>query len=314
MTHPGIEMCGCTVRQAVTDGSIHADAVLELNRRYPADATTVIMDLTVEAEAFGANVLFEENVIPTVVGRIVSDYESVASLPIPSLLSGRIPEYLKADTLIAQKIEDKPVFAGCIGPFSLAGRLFDLSEMMMAMYIEPDTVNLLLEKCTVFLTEYVKAIKATGVDGVIMAEPAAGLISNEDCSAFSSRYVKRIIDVVQDDSFMVILHNCGNTGHCTAAMVDTGARGLHFGNNADMVEALEACPADCLIMGNIDPVSILQMSSPEDVKSAVTRLLERTSSYSNFIISTGCDVPPGIPEKNIKAFYEAVKEFNNSCS
>lgn len=311
MTHPGIEMCRHTVYQAVADGYIHAKAVIELNKRYPADATTVIMDLTVEAEAFGAEVLFEEDVIPTVVGRLVSDYESVASLSIPSLLAGRIPEYLKADILIAQRIVDKPVFAGCIGPFSLAGRLFDLSEMMMAMYIEPETINLLLDKCTAFLTEYVKAIKATGVDGVIMAEPAAGLVSNEDCSAFCSKYIKRIIDAVQDDSFMVILHNCGNTGHCTPAMVETGAKGLHFGNKADMIEALEVCPSDCLVMGNIDPVGVLQMASPNEVKSVVTKLLERTSTYSNFILSTGCDVPPGVPEENIKAFYEALTEFNN---
>ena len=29
--------------------------------------------------------------------------------------------------------------------------------------------------------------------------------------------VRRIVDAVQDDSFMVVLHNCGNTGHCTDA-------------------------------------------------------------------------------------------------
>jgi len=180
----------------------------------------------------------------------------------------------------------------------------------MAMYIEPETITLLLDKCTAFLSEYVKAIKSTGVDGVIIAEPAAGLISNEDCCEFSSKYIKSIVDVVQDDSFMVILHNCGNTGHCTAAMVDTGARGLHFGNKADMIDALVACPADCLVMGNIDPVGVLQMASPDDVKSAVTTLLNKTSAYPNFILSTGCDVPPGVPEENIKAFYDAVKEFN----
>ena len=54
MTHPGIELCGCTVRDAVTDGEVHARAILALNDRYPADACSVIMDLTVEAEAFAA--------------------------------------------------------------------------------------------------------------------------------------------------------------------------------------------------------------------------------------------------------------------
>ena len=307
MTHPGIEMYGCTVFQAVTDGAVHAGAVMALNERYPADATTTIMDLTVEAEAFGAQVSFEENDIPNVVGRLVSDYDSVAALQVPSLDCGRVREFLKADTIIAGNINDKPVYAGCIGPFSLAGRLFDLSEMLMAMYIEPETVSLLLEKCTTFLMEYIKAIKATGVDGVIIAEPAAGLISNEDCCNFSSSYIRRMVEEVQDGSFTVILHNCGNTGHCTDAMIATGAAGLHFGNRADMVTALETCPPDRLVMGNIDPVGILKLVSPEEVREAVTDLLEKTAPYPNFILSTGCDVPPGIPEANIQAFYEAAR-------
>ena len=73
MTHPGIELIkGCTVKQAVTDGETHAQAIIKLNDAYPAAACTAIMDLTVEAEAFGSNVVFEENEIPNVVGRIVS--------------------------------------------------------------------------------------------------------------------------------------------------------------------------------------------------------------------------------------------------
>ena len=45
---------------------------------------------------------------------------------------------------------------------------------------------------------------------LIIAEPAAGLLSPEQCAEFSSPYVKKVVDAVQDDNFMVILHNCGN--------------------------------------------------------------------------------------------------------
>ena len=55
MTHPGIEELGYTVKQAVKDGEIHAEAVKWIANNYPTQATSVIMDLTVEAEAFGAN-------------------------------------------------------------------------------------------------------------------------------------------------------------------------------------------------------------------------------------------------------------------
>ena len=312
MTHPGIELIGKTVKEAVTDGRVHADAICALNDRYPSSAVTAIMDLTVEAEAFGAGVIFSEDEIPNVTGRLVSDFESVSALQVPGLDKGRVPQSLLANRLTAERIKDKTIYAGCIGPFSLAGRLFDLSELMMAIYIEPDTVTLLLEKCTEFITSYVRAMKETGVSGVIMAEPAAGLISNEDCLAWSTAYVKKIVEAVQDDSFSIVLHNCGNTGHCTEAMVKSGAAALHFGNRANMVDALKNCPADIPVMGNIDPVGILGQASPETVKAETLKLLEATAAWDNFILSTGCDVPPHIPFANIEAFYGALEEFNRN--
>lgn len=310
MTHPGIELIGRTVLEAVTDGNIHADAICALNDRFPAAAVTAIMDLTVEAEAFGAEVVFSENEIPNVVGRLVCDYDSVAALEVPGLDKGRVGQYLLANRLTAQRIKDKPIYGGCIGPFSLAGRLFDLSELMMAIYIEPDTVTLLLEKCTEFITSYVKAMKETGISGVILAEPAAGLVSNDDCNAYSTAYVRKIVEAVQDENFTVILHNCGNTGHCTDAMVNSGAGALHFGNRADMVEALKACPSGIPVMGNIDPVGILGQASAQTVRKETLKLLNATSEWDNFVLSTGCDVPPHIPFENIAAFYGALEVYN----
>ena len=120
-----------------------------------------------------------------------------------------------------------------------------------------------------------------------------------------------VVDAVQDDSFMVVLHNCGNTGHCTDAMVQSGAAGLHFGNRADMVEALKACPSDRHVMGNLDPVSIIQQATPDKVYSEALALLEATAEYPNFILSTGCDVPPHVPFANIEALYRALDTFNS---
>ncbi len=312
MTHPGIEMIGKTVRDAVTDGQVHYNAIQALSEKYPTAAATVIMDLTVEAEAFGAEIVFPENEVPSVVGRLLNDEEAIDKLEIPALNKGRIPQYLKANMLAAKAITDRPVFAGCIGPYSLAGRLYDMSEIMMLIYINPEAANSLLKKCSDFILRYCMALKATGVNGVVMAEPAAGLLSDEDCTQYSSVFIKEIVEKVQDDHFTVILHNCGNTGHCTRAMVATGAAAYHFGNKINMVEALKEVPADALAMGNLDPVSLFKAAAPEVMKKATLDLLEATRSYPNFVLSSGCDTPPHTPAENIDAFFAALNEFNNA--
>ena len=305
MTHPGIEMIGKNVIDAVTDGQVHYEAIMALRRQFPASvASTTIMDLSVEAEAFGAEVVFTENEVPTVTGRLLSSAADVQALSVPSTDAARVPQYLKANRLAAAEL-DRPLFGGCIGPFSLAGRLYDMTELMMAMYIEPETANSLLDKCTEFLIEYVRAIKACGSAGVIMAEPASGLLSNDDCMSFSSIYVRRIVEEIQDDDFAVVLHNCGNAGQCTDAMIATGAAALHFGNSIDMAEVLSKVPADLAVMGNVDPVGLMKMGSPEQVRAKVGELLKISSGHPNFVLSTGCDVPPAAPEANIRMFFSA---------
>ncbi|WP_455584269.1 uroporphyrinogen decarboxylase family protein [Bacteroides sp.] len=311
MTHPGIELIGETVRRAVTDGEVHYKAIQAVTDYYHTDSCTVIMDLTVEAEAFGAKIKFPEDEVPTVIDRLITDGESVRKLQIPDLNQGRIPEYLKANKLAVEHIKDKPVFSGCIGPYSLAGRLYDMSEIMVAIYIEPDMILELLAKCTEFLINYCAALKEIGTAGVIIAEPAAGLLSNEDCQTYSTEFVKQIVDAVQDDNFTVILHNCGNTGQCTRAMVDSGARALHFGNKIDMLDAIKECPSNVLVMGNIDPVSVIKQGDSKLVAQETMKLLECMHEYSNFAISTGCDVPPQVPEENIRAFFDTVNAFNS---
>lgn len=312
MTHPGIELTGRSVKQTVSDGHTHFEAIKALNERYPAAACTTIMDLTVEAEAFGAEVRFPDDDIPTVVGRLLKSHEEVERLEVPDLERGRVAQFLLATRLAAEQITGKPVFGGATGPFTMAGRLYDMSEMMMACIEEPETAELLLQKCTRFLISYCAEMKRQGAQGVIIAEPAAGLLSNDLCSEFSSVWVKQIVDSLQDDSFMIILHNCGNSGHCTPAMTETGAWGYHFGNVMNMTDALQKTPATALVMGNLDPVSLFKAGSADEVRKATSELLEQTRPHPNFVLSTGCDVPPHVPHENIEAFYDALAAFNRS--
>ena len=320
ITHPGIEQNGHTVREAVSDGQVHYEAVMTLARLFPSAAACTIMDLTTEAEAFGAEIAFSDDAVPAVASRLLPDVQSIYDLQVPSLSAGRIPQYLKANLLAARDLkapslwrgmeEAPPLFAGCIGPFSLAGRLYDMSDIMVLIYEHPEAAHVLLDKCTQFIEKYCEALKLTGANGVLMAEPAAGLLSNDDCLTFSSQYVKRIVDRVQDDHFIVILHNCGNQGHCTRAMVTTGAAAYHFGNKCQMEEVIRDVPPTALAMGNLDPVSLFKDGTPEQMREAAFDLLDKMRPYPNFVLSSGCDTPPHTPIENINAYFEALNQWN----
>lgn len=307
LSFPATQKMGVNVEELVKSAPLQAEAMALIARETNTLAAISLMDLSVEAEAFGAKVRFSENEIPAVVGQLVSDEDEADALEVPGLDAGRIGIFVDAVKLAREKITDKPLLAGMIGPYSLAGRLMDVTEIMYTCYDEPETVHMVLEKATQFLVAYGTAMKEAGADGVMMAEPLAGILSPDMAEEFSMPYVKRIIDVLQTEGFAVIYHNCGNSvSSMLDGIFDQGAAAYHFGNAVDMEAVMKAAPEDVLCMGNIDPASQFANGTPESMTAAVHDLMARCGGYRNFVPSSGCDIPAHSRWENIEAFFKAL--------
>ncbi len=310
LSFPCVSLLGCTVKELISDSDKQAEGMALVAARTDSAAAVSLMDLSVEAECFGAAVRFSDDEVPTVTGQLIHDEDEVNALQVPAVGSARSGLYIDAIRKAVPRIADRPVFAGIIGPFSLAARLLDVSEIMIDCYDEPDMVHTVLEKATDFLIAYAKAYKEAGANGVMMAEPVAGLLSPALEEEFSSPYVKKITDAVQDDEFLMIYHNCGdNVPRMTESLRSIGAAAYHFGNSIDLKEMLDQFPADVPVMGNVDPAGVLRMGTSEQVREKTLELLNQCAGYGNFVISSGCDIPPMTPWANLDAFFGAVKEF-----
>lgn len=310
LSFPSIQILGISVIDLISDSDNLARGMKSIAERTDAAASLSMMDLSVEAECFGSEIRFSDDEVPTVIGGIISNMEQAKSLIVPPVGAGRTGKYIEAIKKAAALINDRPVFAGVIGPFSLAGRLMDVNAAMLNCYDEPEMVHVLLDKVTSFIIDYIRAYKDVGADGVVIAEPLAGLLSPVLASEFSSAYVKKIVDAVQDSGFIVVYHNCGGTAiKIIDSILDTGAKALHFGNAICMGEMMKHIPEDIVVMGNIDPARQFRNGTPESVREETLALLSECSGYPNFIISSGCDIPPLSSWENIDAFFAAVKDF-----
>lgn len=310
LSFPAVQLMGITVRELISSAEAQAEAMELVAKRTDAAASVSLMDLSVEAECFGSEIRFSDEEVPTVVGSIVTTEEEARALEVPAVGAGRTGLCVEAIRKAAQRITDRPVFAGVIGPFSLAARLMDVTEAMVLCYDEPDMVHILLEKSTRFITEYCRAFKEAGANGVVIAEPVAGLLNPALEEEFSAPYIKQIVDAVQDDSFLVIYHNCGGAViRQIDSILSTGAAAYHFGNAIDMAEMMPHIPADTVAMGNVDPAGEFRGGTPESIRAVTHKVMESCREYPNFVISSGCDIPPLSRWENIDAFFAAVAEF-----
>ncbi len=309
LSFPSTQLLGITVRELISSAEMQVKGMQAIAEKCNVGASLNIMDLSVEAEAFGAKIRFYDDDIPAVEKGIIDDIADAESITVPDIGAGRTSICIDGIKRAKEKITDIPVFCGVIGPYSLAGRLFDMTELMMECFDSPDEVKILLSKATEFIIKYIKVFKEVGADGVIMAEPAAGLLSPSLAEEFSMPFVQKIFDEINSEDFIICYHNCGNAANDMLDMIsELNADIIHLGNAINLKKALEKLPKDKIVMGNVNPV-LFRTGTPDDIRKDVQRVFDECSMYDNFMISTGCDVPAASKWENINAYFEKVNEL-----
>ncbi|MEA3325846.1 MAG: uroporphyrinogen decarboxylase family protein [Chloroflexota bacterium] len=304
--YAGLELINAKVIDVVTSAQAQSEAILALHERFQMDILMTAMDLSVEAEMFGCEIRMDGDEIPTVIGRKISSVEEIAGLSIPEPNSDRAEVQLQTVENLVRASEN-PVLGSIIGPFSLAGRLFGLSEILELSITEPETLEKIMEKVTVFLIQYALAFRAVNAAGVIMAEPAAGLLSPKGLSRFSSKYIKQMSIHTSNSHFSIVYHNCGARIVHLNKILEADLEIYHFSTPMDIPEALSKVDENIILSGNLDPTNVFLTGSPEMVHEKTNALLRHTSQYPNFMISSGCDIPPHTPIENLDAFFETVR-------
>lgn len=310
LAYPAADLLFITIKELVDSSSYQALGMRLIADRYDMPAALAYMDLSVEAEAFGAHCVYSAEEVPTIIGQLISDEADARALQVPQVGAGRTGVNVEAIRKAKMLIHDRPVLAECCGPFSLAGRLMNVNEIMVNCYTEPEAVHIVLEKATEFIIEYATALKNAGADGCIMAEPLAGLLSPDLMREFSSNYVRRIVDAVQAKHFLFIYHNCGSSvNQLVEPMMETGCVAYHFGESANMVHMLESFPKNFMIMGNISPSKKFNNAAPDETRIATRGLLHACDKFNNFVLSSGCDIPPCTDFDNIDMFFKTAQDY-----
>jgi uroporphyrinogen decarboxylase len=309
--YSGLEITGESIEDLVSVPGSQFKAIMALQDRYRTPVLLTAIDTTAEAEAYGCEIKFSAREVPSIVGRLLTTAADVAALadPVPGDARTRVP-LETAWRLTAEVGEGVPVLGTMLGPFALATRLFGFKEAIAATATEPETIEALLDNVTGFLCRYALEFRETGAWGVLVAEAAAGRLSSEGVSRFSTHFVKRIVKAVETPDFSVIVHNCHAAIDHLGAIMESGAGLYHFGAGMDMVGALAKVRPEIVLSGNLDARKIFQNGTPPIAGDATRALLEATRPYKNFVVSSGCDIPPGAPLANLNAFFRAVADFN----
>ena len=96
LSFPSVQLLDVSVRELVGSSELQAKGMKAVADRVPVAATVSMMDLSVEAECFGSQIVFSDDEVPTVIGAVVSDEDEADALAVPEVGAGRTNIYIDA--------------------------------------------------------------------------------------------------------------------------------------------------------------------------------------------------------------------------
>jgi MtaA/CmuA family methyltransferase len=293
---------GRSYRDYYLDGDVLVESQLAVTEAFKLDQISAISDPWRESSAYGMEFDYPENGV---------------GKPKQPLLQGpqdktRIrPFALEAEDRPKQRVDSVRRMAAAVGgthsvlgwvegPLALYADLRGVENMFMDLIDHPsmylDVVDTLIGNQIRFARAQVEA----GADMIGMGDAVASLVSPSMFQTFVLPYERQLIDAIHEAGAAVKLHICGDISNNIALMAQTGADIIDADWMVPLDRARKAVGPSVTLCGNFDPTAILLQGTPREVADAARKCLD--TAGRPFILQPGCEVPPGTPEENIRAF------------
>jgi len=313
MGFPGLTLTKSTVKLAQQNYSEHFQVVKALADAFKPDAMFPLMDLSVEANALGCYTVFPKQGSATVL-RDAFDAETLNSFDKINIATDmRLLGYVETAKLMSLGLPSS-ILRGAyvVGPYTLSALLMGADEAALATISESEVLHSLCQIAVRKIEQYVQLLLTAGVQVICFLEPSAVMLGPQQFQEFSAQYIRRVVDQCRLRGIATVYHICGNSTHLIDGMVHSGVNALSLdsaGAGIDLPAIAQRIPQNIILIGNISPVGSLLHGTPADVQQDVLDLLKQMDPYSNFILSTGCDLPQEIPLENLDAFMRTGRDY-----
>jgi uroporphyrinogen decarboxylase len=280
-----------------------------------------------EASSMGCEVDFPDNDIPVVheVGwvRTEQDLRRLENMDtVNNGLNGKQIEFRRQMMKIAEKypvrFQGGPIFYPgenpalthtSNGPFTNAAYLMGSTQAFAAMVEKPDFMHELLDIITEKTIAWLDFCwQEEGLENRDLAwtDDLGAYLSVKTWQEVLLPYNQRL----RDHFDWASLHMCGHTNH----LLDIFTHRLRineyqgFGWKVDLDKIGEIMGGKVVLLGNVNPM-LIAGGTPEEVKEATRRVIEKLAPYQGLIIQDGNNIAPGSPTENINAMMEAAQEY-----
>lgn len=210
--------------------------------------------------------------------------------------------------------EDLGQEVGCgmsfAAPFTAASGLLGPEKLLMGLLTDTENIHKLLDFATRAIISLATPFWQAGF-GTSLADPLAtgDVLSPRAFRSFAQPYARRVVEAAKPyGQGLVSVHICGDTSRLLKDVVDCGYSAFSVDNVVKLAKVKKEIGESIPISGNVDPINVMLLGSPEQVRAAVRRCFAAAwDSPRGFTISTGCDCAYGTPDENLLAYLDEAR-------
>jgi len=306
LTVHGLADFGWRFPEIHLDGHKMAAMAASTYKLFGLESVVVPFDMGVEAEALGCGINYYEDaegILYPTVSKKVADKVDEWDLKVPDkpLEKGRIPVVVEAIKELKSTVGDKvAVGAWVLGPYTLAGQLFELDDLFKKSFKKPDAVHKALDVLQDFLIDLAALYRSAGADYMTVREMGAGgdILSPRMFGSLIQPHLRKIFAALDSPK---VLHICGDTNLVIEQMADCGADAVSVDQKNNLRETRKKVGNEVVLLGNLDPYNVLVAGTTEQIEEALRDIVDSNVNA----VWPGCDIWPDVPKENMKTFVEA---------
>lgn len=305
---------GLSIEEYYSKAEYVAEGQLRLREKYGYDNLSGFFYAGCEARMLGCRkIIFSETGPPNVGHLIIKKNKDIETLEIPSDIS-KLPvfeELSKCIKILKQEADGKfPVGSAVVSSFSLPAILMGIDKWMDLLINGPESLKKeLLQKCSDFCINLIRALRAAGADGVSYSNPvgSADFFSVDQFKRLSLEWIIRDIEAVGPDGITYF-----NGGGRINPMIDTiikhtGITTYYINPLDDTAQAKSIIGERGISSGVINDILLIDWQK-EDIYKEVKKIMMAGMNEGRFIFGT-LVMPFLIPEKNIYHLFNAAREY-----
>jgi MtaA/CmuA family methyltransferase len=294
---------GVSYRDYCQDYRVLAQAQMQVAETFGFDYVNTMSDPAREAADCGAEVEYFENQPAALVeeNALLQDKTLLAKIQAPDPHEGRrMSNGIRAVELLKSEVgTDKWVEGWIEGPCAEGADLRGLNTLMLDFYDDPGFVRDLFEFVVGMELQFARAQVDAGADMIGVGDAAASLLGPQIYGEFVWPYEKKLIEGLHAMGTRARLHICGNTSLILEDMGRLGCEIVDLDSLSTMARGREAMGEGQVLLGNINPVTVLRDGTPQQVTEALSQC--HSQAGPRYIVGAGCEVPRDTPHENLQA-------------